>query len=197
MAGTVPVARRCATAWYVNSWRWCCLGFSLRRERIGPALGGQTGMEPHPSRANRRNGRPKRTSFGKPLSPGLRSSSPATWGDKIFLTCYSGYALSEDEPGDPASLQLHVLALNRADGKIAWDNTVKPLPPVGEYRGFVALHGYASSTPATDGQSVFVFLGAPASTPTRSTGGSSGTRRWARTSIPGARPARRCLQETW
>jgi outer membrane protein assembly factor BamB len=77
----------------------------------------------------------------------------------MFLTCYSGYGLNEDEPGDPASLELHVLALDRADGKIAWDNRVKPLPPVGEYHGFVAMHGYASSTPATDGQAVYVFFG--------------------------------------
>jgi outer membrane protein assembly factor BamB len=91
--------------------------------------------------------------------PGAGSSSPATWGNKIFLTCYSGYGLDEDQPGDPANLELHVLALDRADGKIAWHNTVKPLPPVGEYRSFVTMHGYASSTPATDGQAVYVFLG--------------------------------------
>ncbi len=91
--------------------------------------------------------------------PGAGSSSPVTWGNKIFLTCYRGFGLDQDEPGDPANLELHVLALDRADGKIAWDNTVKPLPPVGEFRSFVTLHGYASSTPATDGQAVYVFFG--------------------------------------
>jgi hypothetical protein len=95
----------------------------------------------------------------KTALPGAGSSSPATWGNKIFLTCYSGYALSEDEPGDPANLELHVVALDRADGKIAWDQTVKAGPPVGEYRGFLVMHGYASSTPATDGQAVYVFFG--------------------------------------
>ena len=95
----------------------------------------------------------------KTALPGAGSSSPATWGNKIFLTCYSGYGVSEDDPGDPANLELHILALDRADGKIAWDQTIKAGPPVGEYRGFLAMHGYASSTPATDGQAVYVFLG--------------------------------------
>ena len=42
----------------------------------------------------------------KTALPGAGSSSPATWGNNIFLTCYSGYGLDEDEPGDPANLQL-------------------------------------------------------------------------------------------
>jgi outer membrane protein assembly factor BamB len=91
--------------------------------------------------------------------PGAGSSSPTTWGSKIFLTSYSGYGLSEDEPGEPANLELHVLGLDRAAGKIVWNNTVKPEASAGEYRGFVTMHGFASSTPATDGQAVYVFLG--------------------------------------
>ncbi len=150
-----------------------------------------------PSRVCPRSGGPKKNLLWKTPLPGAGSSSPATWGNKIFLTCYSGYALNEDEPGDPANLELHVLALDRADGKIAWHNTVKPLPPVGEYRGFVTMHGYASSTPATDGQAVYVFFGRSGVYAYSLEGQQPWHTRSARTFIPGARPVPRCLRGTW
>jgi hypothetical protein len=89
--------------------------------------------------------------------PGPGSSSPIVWGDRIFLTCYSGYGLSESEPGEPADLKRHLLCLNRADGKILWDQTVDGAA-VTPFQGFQARHGYASSTPATDGTLVYVFF---------------------------------------
>lgn len=80
--------------------------------------------------------------------------------DRIFLTCYSGYGLNREAPGDQEDLQLRVLCLNRADGKIIWDNSTPAHPPVAAYdRGRVNLHGYASATPTTDGQAVYVFFG--------------------------------------
>ncbi|OHB82319.1 MAG: hypothetical protein A2V98_10175 [Planctomycetes bacterium RBG_16_64_12] len=92
--------------------------------------------------------------------PGFGASSPITLGERIFLTCYSGYGLNADEPGDPENLQLHVLAIHRADGKIAWEKTTKARLPEKPYdEGFIRLHGYASATPATDGKAVFAFFG--------------------------------------
>ncbi|MHB1035220.1 MAG: outer membrane protein assembly factor BamB family protein [Pirellulales bacterium] len=91
--------------------------------------------------------------------PGAGASSPITLGDKIFLTCYSGYGQSEDDAGKQEDLRQHVVCANRADGKILWTADIKTVLPETEYRGFQALHGYASSTPATDGEALYVFFG--------------------------------------
>ncbi len=94
----------------------------------------------------------------KTALPGAGSSSPITLGDKIFVTCYSGYGLDEEAPGKQSNLKHHLLCLSR-DGKILWDQATKAALPEQDFQGFVALHGYASSTPTTDGQSVFAFFG--------------------------------------
>src|SRR5687767_3505403 len=57
----------------------------------------------------------------KAALPGPGASSPIVWGDKIFLTCFTGFATSSREPGDMANLKRHLLCLNLADGKIVWD----------------------------------------------------------------------------
>ncbi len=95
----------------------------------------------------------------KTALPGFGASSPITLGDKIFLTCYSGYGLDEDEPGGQADLLHHVVCLDRAGGQILWDKRSRSNLPETEYGGFLALHGYASGTPVTDGQTVFAFFG--------------------------------------
>lgn len=91
--------------------------------------------------------------------PGAGGSSPIVWVDKVFVTCYSGYGLDQDEPGDPKKLRLQLLCVDVNDGKLAWAREIEPRMPEQEYRGFLALHGYASSTPATDGERVYVFAG--------------------------------------
>ena len=91
--------------------------------------------------------------------PGPGASSPVTFGDKIFLTCYTGYGL-EEGPGDDSQLKRHLLCLNRADGKMIWDAVQPSTQKEGAYQGFTALHGYASSTPAVDADAVYVFFGA-------------------------------------
>lgn len=92
--------------------------------------------------------------------PGPGASSPVTFGDKIFLTCYSGYGVGEGDVGEISQLKRHLLCLSRQDGKVLW-NVVQPSTQAeGAYRGFTALHGYASSTPAVDADAIYVFFGA-------------------------------------
>jgi outer membrane protein assembly factor BamB len=91
--------------------------------------------------------------------PGPGSSCPIVVGDKVFVTCWSGYGLSRDEPGDQKNLQRHLICVNRADGKILWDRAVDPYLPEDNYGGMFAEHGYASHTPASDGEKVFAFFG--------------------------------------
>ncbi len=92
--------------------------------------------------------------------PGPGASSPVTFGDKIFLTCYSGYGVQEGSPGEVSQLKRHLLCLNRQDGKVLWNSVQPSTQQEGVYQGFTALHGYASSTPAVDADAIYVFFGA-------------------------------------
>jgi hypothetical protein len=49
--------------------------------------------------------------------------------------------------------------VDRASGKILWDSKVPAELPEDPYSGFITEHGYASSTPVTDGERVYVFFG--------------------------------------
>jgi len=92
--------------------------------------------------------------------PGPGASCPVTLGDKIFVTCYSGYGVDETNPGDAGQLARHLLCLDQADGRIVWNSAQPATQKEGAYQGFTALHGYASSTPAVDADAIYVFYGA-------------------------------------
>lgn len=107
--------------------------------------------------------------------PGPGASSPITYGDKIFVTCYSGYGTNltagmakggkgggkggADEGGDQKKLRYHLLCMNRDSGKLVWQKDVEPKLPEVPFTGFLREHGYTSSTPATDGERVYAFFG--------------------------------------
>lgn len=87
--------------------------------------------------------------------PGAGSSSPIVYGDKVFVTCFTGQPNSELEP-----LERSLICCDRTTGEIVW--TSPPVQQAGDERpftSFLARHGYASSTPATDGELVYVFWG--------------------------------------
>jgi len=90
--------------------------------------------------------------------PGKGASSPIIYGDKIFVACYSGYGVAKDE-GDRSDLKQHILCIDKKSGKILWDKSRKSENRVKGYGGFIKLHGYASSTPACDGEAVYGFFG--------------------------------------
>ncbi len=50
--------------------------------------------------------------------PGPGASSPITLGERVFITCYSGYGF-EPNKGDQKDLVRHLLCLNRKDGSVA------------------------------------------------------------------------------
>jgi outer membrane protein assembly factor BamB len=93
----------------------------------------------------------------KTALPGPGASSPIVQGHRIFLTCFTGYATSPGEPGDMNNLKRHVVCLNLADGKILWNTPVPAALP--EQDRIREDHGYASSTPVTDGERVYAFFG--------------------------------------
>ncbi|QEF97199.1 outer membrane biogenesis protein BamB [Stieleria maiorica] len=87
--------------------------------------------------------------------PGHGASSPIALGDRLYLTCYSGYGIDRENPGRMEDLTLHVVCL-ASDGSTIWDQHVQPKLPESER---VRDHGYAAATPVTDGESLYVFFG--------------------------------------
>jgi outer membrane protein assembly factor BamB len=84
--------------------------------------------------------------------PGEGASTPAIWGDAIFVTCQKG----ED---------LLLVKIDRSSGKVAWERTVgsgaivrKTAKPRGEQK-FHQLQNLASPSPVTDGKLVFAHFG--------------------------------------
>lgn len=92
--------------------------------------------------------------------PGRGASSIIIVGKRAFVTCYSGYGLDRNEPGKQGDLKLHVLCYDALGGKQLWDQSISSDATVQGYGRFVALHGYASSTPASDGKVVYAYFGA-------------------------------------
>jgi outer membrane protein assembly factor BamB len=91
--------------------------------------------------------------------PGAGASSPITFGDRVYLTCFSGYGLNRETPGKVTDLRRHVVCLSRNDGRIHW-NAVFPNTQADDHYGdFINMHGYASSTPAADESGVYTFFG--------------------------------------
>ena len=83
--------------------------------------------------------------------PGDGASTPAVWGDAIFLT---------GQRGD----DLLLLKVNKGSAKVEWERTVGTgdLPRTVKGRGrqkFHKLHNLASPSPVTDGRRVFVHFG--------------------------------------
>src|SRR5262249_43141478 len=89
--------------------------------------------------------------------PGPGASSPITVGGRIFLTCCTGYGSGKDAAME--KLRLHFLCIDRKDGAVIWDREIAPKLPEATYNRNLGEHGYASSTPATDGSRIYVFFG--------------------------------------
>jgi outer membrane protein assembly factor BamB len=76
--------------------------------------------------------------------PGRGNSSPVVWGDRLFLTT------ARDD-----GRRLSMLSFSRPDGKLLWETFIPQ-------EGLEQVHpknGYASATPATDGQRVYASFG--------------------------------------
>ena len=96
----------------------------------------------------------------KQTLPGPGTSMPIVVRGRIYLTCYTGYAESIDNPGRMEDLVRHVLCLDRATGRIVWQQSFPAKMPESEYQSENnTKHGYASSTMTTDGERLYVFFG--------------------------------------
>lgn len=90
--------------------------------------------------------------------PGPGSSCPIVVGDRVFVTCWSGYGVGRDQD-DMQKLRRHLVCVARDTGKILWDKSVAAELPEDRYGGMFAEHGYASHTPVSDGKRIFAFFG--------------------------------------
>lgn len=106
------------------------------------------------------------TEFGKDSKmkwqaelPGRGVSSPIIVGEKVFVTCYSGYGMG-DRGGELKDLKRHLVCFDREDGTVKWTATEAASMPEDPYSGMgVPSHGYASHTPTSDGERVYAFFG--------------------------------------
>jgi outer membrane protein assembly factor BamB len=108
--------------------------------------------------------------------PGRGFSTPAIWGDRIFITTAIPTGKSTPAPtpnpneqaqgnqrragGGAGPLLEHrfeVLALDRKTGKVLWQRTAKVATP---HEGYHRAYGsFASNSPVTDGKYVYAFFG--------------------------------------
>ena len=78
---------------------------------------------------------------------GAGASCPVTKGNRVFVTCYSGYGLDTKEPGNMEDLRRHLVCVERKNGKILWAKEFEPVLPEHKYVGEGSYHGYAANTP--------------------------------------------------
>ncbi|KPK97841.1 MAG: hypothetical protein AMK75_07210, partial [Planctomycetes bacterium SM23_65] len=88
--------------------------------------------------------------------PGPGASSPIVFGDRVYVTCYTGYVVRRGAEGSLEELKRHLIAVRLSDGRILWNKAVPAKLP--EERR-IREHGYAASTPVADADRVYVFFG--------------------------------------
>jgi outer membrane protein assembly factor BamB len=137
----------------VASLGWC-EGLGWERFRGPNGTGVSPDASPPPT-----NWSPDKNIAWKLDLPGPGSSSPITVGDRIFVTCWSGYGTPEADAAGLESLKRHLICIDRKSGKMLWDKSIAAVLPEDSYRGMFAEHGYASHTPTSDGEKVFAFFG--------------------------------------
>jgi outer membrane protein assembly factor BamB len=93
----------------------------------------------------------KNLKWSAPL-PGPGQSSPIVVGDRVIVTCWTG----ENPPED---LQRHILCFDRTSGRELWSKPVEPTTPDEPFRQMFTENGYASHTPASDGERIYAFFG--------------------------------------
>ena len=105
----------------------------------------------------------------KTALPGLGHSSPVVWGDRVYVTTavpFGEATATPDAHGDVDGAhdnvvssrrqKFVVLAVDRDDGSIVWERTVREELP---HESAHVTASWASASPVTDGKYVFAFFG--------------------------------------
>jgi outer membrane protein assembly factor BamB len=91
--------------------------------------------------------------------PGRGASSPIVVGNKVFVTAFTGYGISAETPGTVSELVHHLICLDRNNGEQRWSRKVSGSYANQKLNENLLGHGFASSTPVTDGRHVYAFFG--------------------------------------
>ncbi len=91
--------------------------------------------------------------------PGPGASSPIVVGDRIYVTCYTGYGHYLDDGGAPKRLALHLTIVDRNTGKLIANTTIPGEREKEAPRMQLVHHGFATPTPATNGKRIFAYFG--------------------------------------
>lgn len=134
--------------------RVACLAEAAEASKDWPQFRGPSGSA-HGSAALTDEWDPTRHVRWRYELPGPGGSSPIVVGNQVFLTAYSGYGVDERSPGDPRNLVRHLVCVDRHDGQRLWQRDIPAEEVVDNYADFRRQHGYATSTPASDGQRVY------------------------------------------
>ncbi|PAW89261.1 MAG: serine/threonine protein kinase [Pedosphaera sp. Tous-C6FEB] len=87
--------------------------------------------------------------------PGPGTSSPILVGDRILLTCWTGYGATKGK----STFARELVCVDRKAGKIRWASSIDGESPADQFEGYLPEHGYASHTPVSDGERVFAYFG--------------------------------------
>lgn len=117
----------------------------------GPAAMGVSDAKNLPEKWSQSSG----IAWKTPL-PGAGASSPIVYGNKIFLTSYTGYFVPGEDGGSLDDLQRHLLCLDLSSGKVLWDKAIAAKLPEEER---IRDHGYAANSVAVDAEHVYAFFG--------------------------------------
>jgi outer membrane protein assembly factor BamB len=121
-----------------------------------PAFRGPTGMG-----ISTNTGLPWEWGAGKNLTwktalPGAGASTPVVFGDRVYLTAYTGFFVPGETGGSQDQLKRHLLAYGLTDGQLIWEKSIPAkLPEEDSIRD----HGFAASSVAVDAQGICVFFG--------------------------------------
>ncbi len=99
--------------------------------------------------------------------PGLGHSTPVAWGQRIYLTAAVAHGGTVEVATEEAHgahhnlapdrrLRFIVMAVDRGDGKVLWQTTVRDQQP---HDATHATASWASASPLTDGRMVWAFFG--------------------------------------
>jgi outer membrane protein assembly factor BamB len=103
----------------------------------------------------------------KTALPGLGHSTPIIWGDRVYLTAAvaHGEAVAPHRDHDEGAhdnlastrrQKFVVLGVDRRNGRILWETTVRDERP---HEGTHSTGSWASNSPVTDGEQLFVSFG--------------------------------------
>jgi outer membrane protein assembly factor BamB len=96
----------------------------------------------------------------KTILPGEGDSTPIVWGGRVFLLAAIPTGSNAAAPAGPQApteiYQFVVLCLDRASGKILWQQVARQEAP---HEGHQENNTFASASPVTDGRRLLAFFG--------------------------------------